>query len=148
MNCIFTYLTVQQRCTASVYYQKGQYCREPVFLGGWGRRRRRRRRETASPFLSEDAAAKQETLTSVGKWEQAPPKILVSSNKIIKPPLQRWEKKKGYYGKSIGCVFFLLGGGRREGGRLVKYLTLRSVSSVNNPRNNEMKICENMKLTC
>jgi len=75
-----------------VYYQKGQYCREPVFLGGWGRRRRRR--ETASPFLSEDAAAKQETLTSVGKWEQAPPKFLVSSNKIIKPPLQRWGKKK------------------------------------------------------
>jgi hypothetical protein len=55
-----------------VYYQKGQYCREPVFLGGRGRRRRRRRRrETASPFLSEAAAAKQETLTSVGKWEQA-----------------------------------------------------------------------------
>jgi hypothetical protein len=73
-----------------VYYQKGQYCREPVILGGRGRRRR----ETASPFLSEAAAAKQETLTSVGKWEQGPPKKLVSSNKIIKPPLHRWGKKK------------------------------------------------------
>jgi hypothetical protein len=28
-----------------------------------------------------------------------------------------------------------------------KYLTLRSVLSVNNPQNNEMKFCENMKLT-
>jgi hypothetical protein len=28
------------------------------------------------------------------------------------------------------------------------YLTLRSVSSLNNPQNSEMKICENMKLTC
>jgi len=79
-----------------VYYQKGQYCREPVILGGRGgrRRRRRRRRETASPFLSQAAAAKQETLTSVGKWEQGPPKKLVSSNKIIKPPLHRWGQKK------------------------------------------------------
>jgi hypothetical protein len=31
---------------------------------------------------------------------------------------------------------------------LVYYLTLRSVSSLNNPHNSEMKICENMKLTC
>jgi hypothetical protein len=29
-----------------------------------------------------------------------------------------------------------------------KYLTLRSVSSLNNPQNSEMKFCENMKLTC
>ncbi len=28
------------------------------------------------------------------------------------------------------------------------YLTLRSVSSLNNPQNTEMKLCENMKLTC
>jgi len=28
------------------------------------------------------------------------------------------------------------------------YLTLRSVSSLNNPQNSEMKFCENMKLTC
>jgi hypothetical protein len=28
------------------------------------------------------------------------------------------------------------------------YLTLRSVSSINNPQNSEMKICGNMKLTC
>jgi len=28
------------------------------------------------------------------------------------------------------------------------YLTLRLVLSLNNPQNNEMKICENMKLTC
>jgi hypothetical protein len=27
-----------------------------------------------------------------------------------------------------------------------EYLTLRSVSSLNNPKNNEMKFCENMKL--
>jgi hypothetical protein len=29
-----------------------------------------------------------------------------------------------------------------------KYLTLKSVSSLNNPQNSEMKFCENMKLTC
>jgi hypothetical protein len=29
-----------------------------------------------------------------------------------------------------------------------KYLTLRSISSINNPQNSEMKICEIMKLTC
>jgi len=29
-----------------------------------------------------------------------------------------------------------------------QYLTLRSVSSLNNPQNSEMKICENIKLTC
>jgi hypothetical protein len=28
------------------------------------------------------------------------------------------------------------------------YLTLRLVSSLNNPQNSEMKFCENMKLTC
>jgi hypothetical protein len=28
------------------------------------------------------------------------------------------------------------------------YLTLRSVLSLDNPKNNEMKICENMKFTC
>ncbi len=28
------------------------------------------------------------------------------------------------------------------------YLTLRSVTLSNNPQNNEMKFCENMKLTC
>ncbi len=28
------------------------------------------------------------------------------------------------------------------------YLTLRSVSSLNNPQNNELNFCENMKLTC
>jgi hypothetical protein len=117
-------------------------------LAGRGRRRRRRRRrETASPFLSEAAAAKQETLTSVGKWEQAPPKFLVSSHKIIEPPLHRWGKKRILW-KIHRLCFFLLGGGRREAGRLVKYLTLRSVSSLNNPQNNEMKICENMKLAC
>ncbi len=27
-------------------------------------------------------------------------------------------------------------------------LTLRSISSLNNPQTNEMKFCENMKLTC
>jgi hypothetical protein len=30
----------------------------------------------------------------------------------------------------------------------VLYTLLRSVSSLNNPQNSEMKICENMKLTC
>jgi hypothetical protein len=29
-----------------------------------------------------------------------------------------------------------------------KYLIGRSVSSLNNPQNSEMKICENMKLKC
>jgi hypothetical protein len=29
-----------------------------------------------------------------------------------------------------------------------QYLTLRSVSSLNNPQNSEMKFCENIKLTC
>jgi hypothetical protein len=33
-------------------------------------------------------------------------------------------------------------------GPLVGYLTLRSVLLLNNPQKNEMKICENMKLTC
>jgi hypothetical protein len=28
------------------------------------------------------------------------------------------------------------------------YLTLRSVLSLNNPQNSEMKFCENMKFTC
>jgi len=28
------------------------------------------------------------------------------------------------------------------------YLTIRLVSPLNNPQNNEMKFCENMKLTC
>jgi hypothetical protein len=118
-----------------VYYQKGQHCREPVFLGGRGRRRRRRR-ETASPFLSEAAAAKQETLTSVGKWEQAPPKFLVSRINIFKPPLHRWGKKRIFW-KIHRLCFFPVGWrreGGREGGRLVKYLTLRSVSSLNNPQ--------------
>jgi len=31
---------------------------------------------------------------------------------------------------------------------VVIYLTLRSISSFNNPRNSEMKFYENMKLTC
>jgi hypothetical protein len=31
---------------------------------------------------------------------------------------------------------------------LEKYLTLRSVSSLNNPKNSEMKFCENMALIC
>jgi hypothetical protein len=32
--------------------------------------------------------------------------------------------------------------------RLDITLTLRSVSSLNNPQNSEMKLCENIKLTC
>jgi hypothetical protein len=28
------------------------------------------------------------------------------------------------------------------------YITLRLVSSLNNPQNSEIKFCENMKLTC
>jgi hypothetical protein len=31
---------------------------------------------------------------------------------------------------------------------IVNYLTMRSVSSLNNPQNSEMKFCENMKFTC
>jgi hypothetical protein len=31
---------------------------------------------------------------------------------------------------------------------LIRYLTLKSVSSLNNPQNSETKICENMKLKC
>jgi len=30
----------------------------------------------------------------------------------------------------------------------MQYLTLKLVSSLNNPQNNEMKSCENMKLAC
>jgi hypothetical protein len=113
-----------------VYYQKGQYCREPVFLGGRGRRRRRRR-ETASPFLSEAAAAKQETLTSVGKWEQAPPKILVSSNKIIKPPLHRWGKKRILWKIHRLCFFFCwVEGGGREAERETSKVLYPKVSFV------------------
>jgi hypothetical protein len=33
-------------------------------------------------------------------------------------------------------------------GKIEKYITLGSVSSLNNPENNEMKFCENVKLTC
>jgi hypothetical protein len=111
-----------------VYYQKGQYCREPVILGGRGRTRWRRRRETASPFLSQAAAAKQETLTSVGKWEQAPPNFLVSSNKIIKPPLQRWGKK-GILWKIHRLCFFSVGW-REKGGRETSKVPYRKVSFV------------------
>jgi hypothetical protein len=31
---------------------------------------------------------------------------------------------------------------------LDKWLTLRSVSSLDNPQNSELKICKNMKLAC
>jgi hypothetical protein len=30
----------------------------------------------------------------------------------------------------------------------IEYFTLRSILSLNNSQNSEMKICENMKLTC
>jgi hypothetical protein len=33
-------------------------------------------------------------------------------------------------------------------GVIVNYLTMRSVSPLNNPQNSEMKFCEIMKFTC
>jgi hypothetical protein len=33
-------------------------------------------------------------------------------------------------------------------GNKFTYLTLKAILSLNNPQNNEMKFCENMKLTC
>ncbi len=60
-----------------------------------------------------------------------------------------WSMFLNYFcGFFLGIYFGLSFIGYEKNSYSLNYLTLRSVSSLNNPQNSEMKFCENIKLTC
>ncbi len=60
---------------------------------------------------------------------------------FVKTCMKKKKKKKK------GWCLHLLKNVKWTGTPMGHYLTLRSVLSLNNPQNSEMKSCENMKLT-